>query len=313
MRPCIAALLLGTLLAGCDSGEEGWLHGYAEGEYIRLGAPAAGWLESAPIQRGERVEPGTLLFQLESARERASVRQAEAQLAQSRATLADLRRGKRPEEIAMIEASLAEARATLTYAQRDLARQTRLERRDFAAEARLDQARSDADEARARVAAIEAELATAKLPAREDQIAAAEAEVGMREAALGQARWELEQRTVRAPVVATVEDRVRDQGEWVDAGGIVVSLLPPEKVKVRFFLPEPELGRVMLGQTVDLRCDGCADGLTGTVRFIAKEAEYTPPVIYSVGSREKLVYLVEAWPDGDAALNPGQPVDVRPQ
>ena len=83
------------------------------------------------------------------------MQEAEARLAQARATLADLRRGKRPEEIDMIEANLAEAGATLTYAQRDLERQTRLERRDFAAEARLDQARSDAEEARARVAAIE--------------------------------------------------------------------------------------------------------------------------------------------------------------
>jgi len=313
MRSLLAAFALLLLLAACDSSVDGWLQGYAEGEYVRLGAPMAGWLESVPIQRGERVEPGALLFRLESARQLAAVRLAEAQLAQARATLADLRRGKRPEEIAMIEARLAEARATLTFAQRDLARQTSLERHDFAAEARLDQARSAADEAKARVAAIEAELATAKLPAREDQIGAAEAEVGMREAALMQARWELEQRTVRAPTAATVEDRVRDQGEWVDAGGIVVSLLPPEKVKVRFFLPEPELGRVAIGQKVDLRCDGCADGLTGTVRFIAREAEYTPPVIYSVGSREKLVYLVEAWPDGDVALNPGQPVDVRPR
>jgi HlyD family secretion protein len=307
----IAAVALGLLLAACDSAEDGWLQGYAEGEYVRLGAPMAGWLESVPIRRGDRIEPGTLLFRLESARQLAGVQQAEAQLAQARATLADLRRGKRPEEIAMIEANLAEARATLTYAKRDFERQTRLERRDFAAEARLDQARSDADEAAARVAAIEAELATAKLPAREDQIAAAAAEVAMREAALEQARWELAQRTVIAPVAATIEDRVRDQGEWVDAGGIVVSLLPRDKVKVRFFLPEPELGRIALGQKVDLRCDGCAAGLTGTVRFVSKEAEYTPPVIYSVGSREKLVYLVEAWPDGGVTQNPGQPVDVR--
>src|SRR5690606_32400317 len=170
MRPLAATLLLGLLLAGCDSPDDGWLQGYAEGEYVRLGAPAAGWLESVPIQRGDRVEPGTLLFRLESVRQVAAVRQAEAQLTQARATLADLQRGKRPEEIAMIEAKLAEARATLTYAQRDFDRQTKLERRDFAAEARLDQARSNAAEAAARVAAIEAELATAELPAREDQI-----------------------------------------------------------------------------------------------------------------------------------------------
>ena len=313
MRPRLAVVALAVLLLGCDAPDEGWLHGYAEGEYLRLGAPTAGWLEAVPIARGDQVQPGDLLFALEAGRQRAAVAEAEAQLGQAQATLADLRRGKRPEEIAMIEANLAQARAALDYAQRDLQRQTSLERRDVAAAARLDQARSSADEARARVAAMEAELATAKLPAREDQIAAAEAEVGNRQAALERARWDLDQRTVRAPVAATVEDRVRDQGEWVDAGGIVASLLPPGKVKVRFFLPEPELGRIALGQQVELRCDGCAEGLTGTVRFIAREAEYTPPVIYSVGSREKLVYLVEAWPEGGVVLRPGQPVDVRPR
>ena len=308
-RLVVCAIVLA--LVGCDGGDDGWLHGYAEGEYVRLGAPAAGWLQSVPVQRGDRVEQGALLFELEDGRQRAAVAEAEAQLARARAELADLKLGKRPEEIARIEANLAEARATLAYAEQDLARQASLAKRDFAAESRLDQARSAAEEGRAHVAAMEADLATARLPARDDQIAAAASEVAMREANLAQARWDLEQRLVRAPMAATVDDRVRDGGEWVDAGGIVVSLLPPGKVKVRFFVPEPELGRVHVGQQVELRCDGCASAMTGTIRFIAPEAEYTPPVIYSVGSRAKLVFMVEAWPAPGIALNPGQPVDVR--
>jgi len=305
-----AAILL---LAGCGGGEQGWLHGYAEGEYVRLGAPAAGWLQTVAVQRGDRVEAGALLFELEDGRQRVAVTQAEAQLARARSELADLKLGKRPEEIARLEANLAEAKATLAYAEQDLERQASLARRDFAAEARLDQARAAAEQGRAHVAAMAAVLATARLPARDDQIAAAASEVAMREASLAQARWDLEQRIVRAPMAALVQDRVRDSGEWVDAGGIVASLLPPGKVKVRFFVPEPELGRVHVGQPVDLRCDGCAAGMTGTVRFIAPEAEYTPPVIYSVGSRGKLVFMVEAWPADGITLNPGQPVDVRPR
>jgi HlyD family secretion protein len=312
MMRLIAALGCLLLAAGCDRSDDGWLQGYAEGEYLRLGAPAAGWLESVPVQRGDQVEAGALLFVLEAGRQRAAVGEAKAELDRARAQLADLRLGKRPEEIARIEAELAQAKAALTYAEQDLERQARLTRRDFAAQARFDQAQSAADEARARVAAMEAELATARLPARTDQIEAAVAEVAMREAALAQAQWEFDQRTVRSPAAASVEDRIRDAGEWVDAGGIVVSLLPPGKVKVRFFVPEPDLGRVRVGQQVELRCDGCASDMTGTVRFIAPEAEYTPPVIYSVGSREKLVFMVEAWPDGGATLHPGQPVDVRP-
>jgi HlyD family secretion protein len=310
MRGPVAACLL--LLAGCDAADQGWLHGYAEGEYLRMAAPSAGWLESVPVQRGDKVAVGDVLFTLEAGRQLAAVAEAVAELARAEATLADLGLGQRPEEIARIEASLAEARAALDYAEKDLERQARLARRDFAAEARFDQARAAAEEARARVAATVAELATARLPARADQIAAAAAELRMREAMLARARWELDQRRVTVPVAAVVDDRVREAGEWVDAGGVVVSLLPPGKVKVRFFLPEPELARVRLGQRVELRCDGCADGIAATIRFIAPEAEYTPPVIYSVGSRAKLVFLVEAWPEDGIVLHPGQPVDVRP-
>jgi HlyD family secretion protein len=124
--------------------------------------------------------------------------------------------------------------------------------------------------------------------------------------------WQLDQRTVRAPADALVEDTVRKAGEWVGAGGIVISLLPAENIKVRFFVPEPELSAIRRGQRLALRCDGCPQDMTATVRYVAPQAEFTPPVIYSVGSREKLVFMVEAWPDAGTQLHPGQPVDVNP-
>lgn len=311
-RRLLWALAVPLLLAACGEEQQRWLQGYAEGEYLRLAAPEAGWLESVAVARGQRVRAGEPLFTLEAGRQRAALREAEARLARAEAELADLRYGLRPEEIARVQASLAEAKAARAYAEQDLVRQERLTRRDVAAEARLDQARAAAEAARARVAAVEAELAAARLPARADRIAAAEAAVASAGAALAQARWELDQRTVRAPADALVEDRLRQGGEWVGAGGVVVSLLPPGHVKVRFFLPEPLLGGVRVGQRVTLRCDGCPEGLAGRIGYIAPEAEYTPPVIYSVGSREKLVFLVEAWPDSGVTLHPGQPVDVAP-
>jgi HlyD family secretion protein len=308
----VLAILL-ALLSACDAPEDPWLHGYAEGEYLRLGAPEAGWLASVAVRRGDRVETGAPLFTLEAGEQRAAVREAEARLAQAEAQLADLQLGKRPEEIARIEAGLAEARAALAFAEQDLRRQERLARSDVAAEARLDQARSSAAENKARVAAMEAELAAAHLPARPDQIEAATAAVAAATASLAGARWELDQRTVRAPEAALVEDRLRQAGEWVPANGVVVSLLPLGNVKVRFFVPEAVLGTLQLGQRVALRCDGCPAPLAGTIRFIAPEAEFTPPVIYSVDTREKLVFMVEAWPNPGVTLHPGQPVDVDPR
>lgn len=311
----IRAVGCGLLLlaAACDGPPEPWLQGYAEGEYLRLAAPVAGWVESVSVERGDRVEAGALLYTLEAGRQQAAVLEARAELAQARAELADLKQGKRPEEIARIEADLAEAGAALAYAEQDLRRQERLARSDVAAAARLDLARAAAAEARAKVAGMQADLAVARLPARADRIEAAAATVARAEATLARAVWELDQRRVRAPATALVEDRLRRAGEWVEAGGVVLSLLPPENVKVRFFLPEPSLGAVRVGQRVGLRCDGCPAELSGTVRFIAPEAEYTPPILYGIESRAKLVFMVEAWPDPGVALHPGQPVDVDPR
>ena len=81
-------------------------------------------------------------------------------------------------------------------------------------------------------------------------------------------------------------------------------------MKIRFFVPETALGGLALGQTLQVRCDGCADDLTAKVSYISTEAEYTPPIIYSNETRSKLVFMVEARPDNGAELHPGQPVEV---
>jgi HlyD family secretion protein len=98
----------------------------------------------------------------------------------------------------------------------------------------------------------------------------------------------------------------------VSEGQPVVSLLPDANRKIRFFLPEAALSRARIGQRIDVACDGCSEGLAAEIDLIATEAEYTPPILYSKDSREKLVFRVEARPLAAAAeLKVGQPVDVR--
>ena len=128
------------------------------------------------------------------------------------------------------------------------------------------------------------------------------------------AEWHLAQRTVTAPVGGRVADVLAQPGETMAAGAPVVSILPPENIFVRFFVPEAALSGLHRGDPVAFSCDGCRPSLTGTVSFISPTAEYTPPVIYSESSRTKLVYRIEARPPPDQAalINPGQPIDVRP-
>ena len=96
----------------------------------------------------------------------------------------------------------------------------------------------------------------------------------------------------------------------VPADRPVLALLPPGNMKVRFFVPEPVLPHIAFGDTVQVTCDGCADDLTAKISFIARQSEFTPPVIYSLDERAKLVFLIEARPEQPDALRVGQPVDV---
>jgi HlyD family secretion protein len=131
-------------------------------------------------------------------------------------------------------------------------------------------------------------------------------------ARLDAAHTRLERRKVASPVSGTVEQVYFRPGEVVGAGRPVVALLPPGNLKVRFFLPQGELPRIALGDKVSVACDGCAANLTAKVSFIARTAEFTPPVIYSLEERAKLVFMVEALPDDPKVFRVGQPVRVRP-
>jgi len=151
------------------------------------------------------------------------------------------------------------------------------------------------------------------LPARIDQIAAQERLVAARKAALADAEWRLSRRQEKAPAAGRIEDVFFRAGETASAGQGVVSLLTPDKLKLRFFVPEPELTDIAVGQKVAIACDGCPPNLTATISFIARAAEFTPPVIYSLTRREKLVFLVEAKPDDlSQPWHPGLPVEVTP-
>jgi HlyD family secretion protein len=311
----VRIFLLGVvlLLAGCGAPAGAYFQGYVEGEYAMLAASAAGQLQKLAVRRGDEVAAGTPLFALESESERAARLQAEEQLRSAEARLANLRTGRRPAEVDTLRAAVTQARAALALSTSQLAQQRKLFDGGFIAQAGLDQAQSAYDRDRARLAEAEAQLKTALQPlGREAERKAAEGDVAAARAALAQAAWRLEQKSVAAPVRGLVQDTFYVEGEWVPAGKPVVSLLAPGNVKARFYVPETALGSVQPGRAVELRCDGCPGPFVARVSYVSSQAEYTPPVLYSRESRAKLLYLVEARPQpADAArLRPGQPVEV---
>ncbi len=295
-------------------GPEEW-QGYAEADFVKVGPTQQGQITAVRVARGDRVVKGAPLFEQDDAADRAGVDQAARLAQQARDQLANLQSPAKPTEIAQAEASLRDLTAASDKVRTDLQRNQSLLDRGAATAQVVDQERSDLASAEAKIAAAQAVLQQAQAPlGRATEIAAQTSAVEAAEAALAQARWRLAQRSVVSPVAGIVADVLARPGETLQAGAPVVSLLPPENIFIRFFVSEPSLIHVHRGDTVALACDTCPTDLTGVVSFIAPQAEYTPPFIYSESTRAKFVFLAEARPQPDQAtlFNPGQPVTVKP-
>lgn len=272
MRKSLALIPL-LLLAACgEAKEQPWL-GYGEGDAAFISAPQPGWITQMKVERGTVVRRGDLLFVLDDTREQASREQAQASLNQARA-------------------SLTQERANLAYSRTTLDRQNKLAQNNAGTPTQRDQALANFRQSQARINELTAQIA-------------------QMEAALTGASYGLNQRQVVAQTEGRVQDIYFREGEYIPASTPAISILPPKNVFARFFVPETQMARIRLGQKVRVTCDGCKP-VEATVTFIAAREEFTQPVIFSVGNREKLVFKAEARLPGGLPIHPGQPVEVRP-
>jgi len=175
------------------------------------------------------------------------------------------------------QADIAQVKASLTNAQQTFDRASQLAKTGAGTQKDLDQATAVLRDAQAR---------------------------------LNSSQTRLTRRKAFSPVDGTVQEVYYRPGEMVPAGRPVLALLPPGNIKVRFFVPQMVLPRIAYGEAVTVRCDGCTGDLTAKVSFISKTAEFTPPVIYSLEERSKLVFLIEATPEKPQEFRVGQPIEV---
>lgn len=288
------------------------LTGYIEGEALYFAAPVSGALARLEVEEGDRVATGAGLFAIDPATLDAKRDQARANLEMAEAKLADAKKGERPIELAVIEARKSAAEAGLAQAEATLNRVKPLVARGVSPKATLDDAQSAYDAAVANTREVEKSLEAAEQGQREDQIRAAEASVSQARAALKEIEVEISELAPTAPASGRIEDVYYRPGEWVPANQPVVALLPDDRVRIRFFVSEATLAHYRLGRSVSFSCDGCGAPRQAVIAYVSPRAEFTPPVIYSRSSREKLVFMVEARPSDPGALAPGLPVDVVP-
>ena len=307
---CVVSLVF---LSACKPTAPASWTGYVEGEYLYLAAPVAGRIEHLSVQAGQTVAKAAPLFELEREAEMANLNETKARQLTAKAQANNTQKGKRSDEIAVIEAQLRNALVQEKLTQTDLARQQKLVDQAFVSKARLDDAQTQVQIAQGRVAELRASLKVARLPSRNDEQIAADANAQAASEVVKQSAWRNAQKSQIAPAHGLIADIFFRPGEYVAAGQPVLSLLPPENVKLRFFVPEAELGQLQIGQAVQVNCDACGPAQKVHITRIARQADYTPPVIYSNAQRSKLVFMVEAHLDAvsSSRLNPGQAIDVR--
>lgn len=287
-------------------------NGYVEADYVYVAAAASGVVETIAVREGEAVAAGELLFVLKQDQQVALLRAAEARIAVAAANARNLATGSRAEEVDVIRASLGKAEADLALARTTLNRSEKLAAEGLTPAAKVEQDRATLRSAEAQVAQLKAQLAVAELPARDPLQVAAEASLAAAQADADKARSDLADRTVMAPLGGQVERVFFRAGEMAAAGVPVVSLLPADALKVKFYVAESDRPRFTLGETVRISCDGCGEGVPATLTYFASDPQFTPPVIYSREERNRLSFLVEATLFAGHALQPGQPVTVVP-
>jgi HlyD family secretion protein len=308
----LLALMMLFALVGCSDQDKPAYLGYIDGKYIYLSSSVPGNLIQRLVNRGEQVKEGQKLYTLDPNPQQSELEQAQAQLTQSRQTLANLITGQRQTILNEITAQQRQAQADFVLAEQNIKRYRKLYKDGAVGKAELDSREATYNSTKEKVKEVNANLAEAKLGARKHLIFAQEAEVDVERANIKKLEWELSQKTMYANKSGLIFDTFYREGEYVPAGQAVLALLPPQNIRLQFFVPEKVLSQIKIGDQVNFTCDNCKRSNNATIYYISPQAEYTPPIIYSRDTREKLVYKVEAdMPSQEAVkFHPGQPIEV---
>jgi HlyD family secretion protein len=287
--------------------------GYVEGDLVQIGPVEGERIAKLDVEPGDMVAEGATLFTIATPILDEQRDESKAKVAQAIANMKNMQAAlQRPEQIAVLQAAVESAKAALVLSQTEYDRQVYLLPRGATTVAARDQAKFALDRDKANLTQAQRQVEAGLIPSRTHEIVAAGAAITQAQAELNQVKVRIARQTVHAPAAGIIQDVYFWPGEIVAAGQPILALLPPENRKIRFYVPETQLSRFTLGAKVSVSCDTCRPGLEGRVIYISQQAEYTPPVIFSLQERSKLVFRVDARLDDLNVLLPlGLPIEAR--
>jgi HlyD family secretion protein len=288
------------------------LYGNVDIREIDLAANVEGPLQKVLVEEGDKVRQGQLLAVVEPDIYRHAVALATARVEAQRAVVARLTTGSRPEEVEQARAEVAADQAALVRAQADFERRQQLLRAGNVSQQAYDEAQAQKDEAVARLAASRQALALAEQGPRLEDREQAAAQLRGEEATLELARYRLARTQVVAPADATVLARVVEPGTILMPTTVIFTLALDDRVWVRTYVPEPDLGRLRPGMAVTIATDSRPDRpYDGYIGFISPTAEFTPKTVETPELRTQLVYRLRVFVrNPDAGLRQGMPVTI---
>jgi HlyD family secretion protein len=289
------------------------LQGNVDVREVSLAFEVPGRIDSLAVDEGDAVKAGQVLAALDPGYFEDAVNQARAALDVSKAQLARLKNGSRPEEIDQARAAVAERQVAVENARLDLTRYEQLVKTGGISRQTYDAARAALDQAQAQLRSARAAQRLTEIGPRPEDIQAGESRVSQARATLADARRRLDDARLLAPGDGVVQTRVREKGAYVNVGEPVFSVTLPRPLWVRAYVAEPDLGAVRPGMEAEVTADGAGGKrYRAHVGFVSPVAEFTPKTVETKELRTDLVYRLRVIVDDDdaAALRQGMPVTV---
>ncbi|MBI5446488.1 MAG: efflux RND transporter periplasmic adaptor subunit [Deltaproteobacteria bacterium] len=311
-----AATALMLLLAGCRKGDRGTtvrLNGRIEAPMVDLAPKVSGRVVEVTVREGDRVKSGDVLVRLDLGETALSVERDRDAHGSAEARLEDLKAGSRTQEVASAEADLADRRAAVEFAKKELARQESLIAKKVGIPRDLDRARTDLLRAQAAQKASEERLALAREGSRRYQTQQAHSDVKRAQTVVRQSESVAREAEIRAPADGVILHRMAEPGLLLGAGQPGLTMAFADRLYVRAFVPETQLGRVKQGMPAQVSVDSFPGKLfPAHVTEISPDAEFTPKPVETREERVNLVYAAKIDLDAgwDEPLVPGQPAEV---
>ena len=250
-------------------------NGRIEGDHYTVAGKVAGKIIELRAREGDEVKKGQVLAKLDDAQINAKVLQAQKGLVAA-------------------EALCRAAEVSEQQSRHDQARLQNLQHKNSASKQAAEQA-------------------TSAWKVAKEKLAAAHAQCGVSTAALQEVLSLKDDLTIYAPAKGIITTRVVDEGEVLAAGSPLFDIVDLDRLYLKVYVPEFQIGKVRLGLPARIYSDAFPDKpFPATVRYIASRAEFTPKEVQTPDERVKLVYAVKLYltENPDHKLTPGLPADA---